>query len=96
MIDQAAYNFGSFIGGLLEATVVIGLIVAFVGMIIRSSRRSAARAAAMIAVSPDGRYWWDGANWQDATTTVPPHAPRSPDGAYWWDGRAWHQVPRVA
>jgi hypothetical protein len=30
--------------------------------------------------SPDGTWWWDGAQWRPAI---------SPDGRWRWDGRAW-------
>jgi hypothetical protein len=30
--------------------------------------------------SPDGLWWWDGAQWRPAI---------SPDGRWRWDGRAW-------
>ena len=43
-------------------------------------------------LSPDGRYWWDGAAWQDAERTAPPHAPRTPDGTMWWDGTRWRPL----
>jgi len=35
--------------------------------------------------SPDGLWWWDGAQWRPAV---------SPDGHWRWDGRAW--VPAQA
>lgn len=47
-------------------------------------------------MSPDGRFWWDGAAWRDASTSVPPTAARSADGAYWWDGSAWRATPGIA
>ena len=31
-------------------------------------------------VSPDGFWWWDGAQWRSTM---------SPDGRWRWDGRAW-------
>jgi len=48
-----------------------------------------------IQLSPDGRSWWDGSQWQDAETTVPPAAKRSADGLYWWDGAKWREVPAL-
>jgi hypothetical protein len=44
-------------------------------------------------LSDDGCWWWDGANWNDAATSVPPDARRSEDGGYWWDGRTWRAMP---
>jgi hypothetical protein len=44
-------------------------------------------------MSPDGRFWWDGAAWRDAATSAPATAPRSPDGMFWWDGGTWRAVP---
>ena len=35
--------------------------------------------------SPDGMWWWDGAQWRPAL---------SPDGRWRWDGRTW--VPAAA
>ncbi len=46
-------------------------------------------------LSPDRRYWWDGAAWRDTTLALPPGAPRSPDGTLWWDGMEWRPVQRA-
>jgi hypothetical protein len=46
-----------------------------------------------VHLSPDGRRWWDGRQWQDANSVAPPNAMRSPDGAHWWDGTQWRVVP---
>lgn len=46
--------------------------------------------------SPDGRWRWDGRNWQPvASPPVPPAegAQVSPDGRWWWDGAAWRELP---
>lgn len=46
--------------------------------------------------SPDGNYWWDGAQWQPVSaasvSTVPANTTYSPDGNYWWDGSQWQLV----
>jgi len=34
-------------------------------------------------ISPDGRWWWDGQQWQSLY---------SPDGSHRWDGKAWVPV----
>src|SRR5712664_3718544 len=34
-------------------------------------------------ISPDGRYWWDGQNWQPLFT---------PDGMQRWNGHEWIQL----
>lgn len=47
-------------------------------------------------MSQDGRYWWDGRGWRDATTEVPPDAMKSPDGFYWWDSRTWRPKPATS
>ncbi len=46
--------------------------------------------------SPDGRWRWDGRNWQPvASPPIPPAegAQVSPDGRWWWDGAAWRELP---
>lgn len=47
-------------------------------------------------LSPDGRWWWDGAQWVPANQPAPPPAPAtlrlSPDGRYQWNGQAWVPV----
>jgi hypothetical protein len=93
--SSLAYDFGHFLAFALESTVVIGIIVVVVGLVLRSSRRKQAmvQAALPFTLSADGRFWWDGAAWQDSTAVAPPSAQRSPDGTYWWDGRAWRPVP---
>ena len=37
--------------------------------------------------SPDGLWWWDGAQWRPAV---------SADGRWRWDGRAWVPAPAQA
>ena len=95
MTGSPAYDIGYVIGALLPIVVVVGIIVVVVGLVMRSRRSPHTSVAGQaIQMSDDGRYWWDGSSWQDATTTVPPHAQRSPDGAYWWDGKSWRPVRR--
>ena len=90
-----AFSLGALIGDLVIAALVIGVIGVVVGVVVRSQRRpSIAGGTAIIPVSDDGRYWWDGSAWQDINLNAPAHAARSPDGAYWWDGKTWHPVPR--
>jgi len=38
-------------------------------------------------ISPDGRWWWDGQQWQSLL---------SPDGTHRWDGKAWVPVRLAA
>jgi hypothetical protein len=38
-------------------------------------------------VSPDGRFYWDGHNWQPIQHQARPQ--HSPDGRWWWDGIQW-------
>ena len=56
----------------------------------------AALSPVTVQMSPDGRCWWDGAQWQDADHTVPPHAQRSHDGRMWWDTVRWRPLPDQA
>jgi len=37
--------------------------------------------------SPDGRWWWDGAQWKPAL---------SPDGLWRWNGRGWEPARPMA
>jgi hypothetical protein len=48
---------------------------------------------ASVQTSADGRWWWDGAAWQDIEMSAPPNAQRSPDGRFWWDGERWRAMP---
>ena len=91
---MSAYDFGRFLGGLIELALVLGVIGVVVGLVMRSRNRPTFGPVAIVQMSPDGRYWWDGSGWQDVNLSAPAHAPRSPDGAYWWDGEAWHLVPK--
>ena len=62
----------------------------------RSAPPPAYAAAAPVALqmSPDGKFWFDGARWVDCNQDAPPFAQRSPDGAMWWDGDVWKPVPQ--
>jgi hypothetical protein len=90
---------------LLLGWTVIGWVVAFV-MAVMEPKQTAAVAAALSTpaapgtgapqLSPDKRYWWDGANWVDTNTRIPPGASVSPDGKYWWDGANWRNMPGAA
>jgi hypothetical protein len=45
--------------------------------------------------SEDGRYWWDGKDWQlieGQGEGAVAYGTRSPDGHYWWDGAGWQLV----
>ncbi len=52
-----------------------------------------AEAGPVLQLSPDGREWWDGTQWQSTATSYPPTAVRKPDGSQWWDGKNWRPVP---
>lgn len=73
--------------------VVVALIVAVTVLLATRRRRPVAAIAGGVTMSPDGAYWWDGAQWRNASVEVPPMAMRSPDGSFWWDGRAWRSIP---
>jgi hypothetical protein len=60
---------------------------------VRLVDRQAALEGAPFTLSPDGRWWWDGQQWQDTRRSLPPGIQRSPDGTQWWDGVAWRPVP---
>jgi hypothetical protein len=77
--------------GVIVLVFILGLLVLIVVLVRRGSRPQIVPIAA--SMSPDGRYWWDGWRWRDASFDPPPMAPRSPDGAYWWDGRMWRPLP---
>ena len=54
----------------------------------------AAGAPGAVQLSPDGKFWWDGQAWKDASVEAPPLAQRSSDGSLWWDGTNWHPIPQ--
>jgi hypothetical protein len=95
--NQLASNAGAVIVDILLVALGLGILLAIIAFVLSRRRRPASQPAAsapMIQMSPDSRFWWDGAGWQDATAVAPAHAQRTPDGAYWWDGQTWHPVPR--
>jgi hypothetical protein len=91
--QSAAYRVGEIAGSAVVLVLVIGLIVIAARLMLRG-RRLPAAAPVNFNLSGDGRYWWDGASWQDTAVAAPPSAQRSPDGAFWWDGRVWRPVPQ--
>lgn len=52
-----------------------------------------ASGAAEITWSDDREWWWDGTQWRDARSELPPDVKLSEDGGTWWDGSDWHPVP---
>jgi hypothetical protein len=88
---RLATTAGYVLGGVVVIALLTGLVL-FV--LLRSRRRPATQLATATAlhVSPDGRYWWDGQAWRDASRDVPPGALRSDDGYYWWDGGEWRLI----
>src|SRR5690348_78914 len=89
------------IGG--GVVLVVLILAALVVVVVVTRRRplqpalatagGAPAAAEGPLMSEDGRYWWDGQAWRDATKEVPPDALRSGDGYYWWDSRTWRPMP---
>lgn len=86
---------GRVFGGIIVAIALLagaGVVIGAILYLASQRRRTASALAAGVHMSPDWSYWWDGAQWQPAATTVPPAAQRSPDGAHWWDGRSWRPI----
>jgi hypothetical protein len=58
-------------------------------------------SAAPPQVSPDGKFYWDGARWvplqSAADTNLIPRGGRwfTPDGRLWWDGNRWLRYRRI-
>jgi hypothetical protein len=95
------------VGFLIVPIIVVILLIALVALVVmRRSRRAAPAmvqaaapamgAPAVIQMSPDGRFWWDGQGWKDTEQQIPPNVQRSGDGQSWWDGRGWRPVPRAS
>ena len=89
----------AFEAGALVFKVVIGVVLVGVVLlvIVLARRRGGVVSGVMPAVaafqiSPDGGHWWDGRQWRDAKTDIPPQAQRTADGEFWWDGRQWRPV----
>ena len=84
-------------GGVVLIVLILAVWVVVVVVTRRPSQQLAAVAAPAAAEGPlmsqDGRYWWDGQAWRDATQEAPPDALRSADGYYWWDSRTWRPLP---
>jgi len=95
--NLTAYAVPLAIGG--SAVLVVLLLAALMVVVVLARRRPTPVAAVAPAaadgplMSEDGRYWWDGQAWRDATKEVPPDAMRSADGYYWWDSRTWRPMP---
>ncbi len=92
-----AYAVPLAIGG--SAALIVLLLAALMIVVVLARRRPtpvaavAPPAAEGPLMSEDGRYWWDGQAWRDATKEVPPDSMRSADGYYWWDSRTWRPMP---
>ena len=98
--NSAAFKAGELTVDFINALIVLGLVLLVVGLIVRYQRRrtravtmAIGMPAALLQMSADGRYWWDGQTWRDAHVEIPPSAQRSADGHFWWDGRQWRPVP---
>jgi hypothetical protein len=99
--NSAAFSAGSAIGVIIVLVLVLGVIGVVVGLVMRGRRRTPAFAQAYapaatsaVQMSPDGKYWYDGQAWRDASAEAPPGAQRSSDGTLWWDGQTWRPVPQ--
>src|SRR5690349_16743102 len=96
-LNLTAYVVPLAIGG---GTVLVVLILVALVVVVVLTRRRPTPVAAVVTpaadgplMSVDGRYWWDGGAWRDATKEVPPDGMRSAEGYYWWDSRAWRPMP---
>lgn len=103
--ENATASPGTFpVSGILIGVLVVAVLGALgAGAFVMLRRRPSppapvAGAAAPVALqmSPDGKFWFDGARWVECAQEPPPFAPRSPDGGMWWDGYAWQPVPQQA
>jgi hypothetical protein len=77
----------------LSGFVLLAAMVVLAILLVKTLRRPRPNWALMAQLSPDGRYWWDGAAWHDGLQNPPPPSVRSADGAHWWDGGSWRLVP---
>jgi hypothetical protein len=103
--ENAAASVSRNVGIFLIPIIVIVLLIALVAYFVMRSRRAvpsmvpaavpAMGTPAVIQMSPDGRFWWDGQGWKDTEQEIPPNAQRSGDGQSWWDGRGWRPIPRT-
>ncbi len=77
--------------GLIAGGVGAVLVLVFALTLVLRRDPQPARVQAAVAVpaagglSPDGRWYWDGAQWRGV----------SPDGRYWWDGATWREVHAI-
>jgi hypothetical protein len=77
----------------LSGFVLLVAVVVLAILLTKTLRRPRPNFALMAQLSPDGRYWWDGAAWHYGLHNPPPPSVRSADGAHWWDGGSWRPVP---
>jgi hypothetical protein len=106
--ENASHPASNLVGFLVVPIIVLAVLIVVVAFVVRRSRRAtpsiapaavpamAAPAPAVIQMSADGRFWWDGQGWKDTEQAIPPNAQRSGDGQSWWDGRGWRPLPRTA
>jgi hypothetical protein len=107
--ENATHPASNLIGFIVAAIIVLLLVIGVVAFAARRTRGAAPAMVpaavpamggpamgtpAVIQMSPDGKFWWDGQGWKDTAVEIPPTAQRSPDGQSWWDGRGWRPVPR--
>jgi hypothetical protein len=81
-LTTATYFFGKATGYALFALLAAGVVLVFVAMYLVWRRRTSTRLSADgVQTSEDGRYWWDGQTWRDATQDRPPSGRRLPPAA---------------
>ena len=67
---DATFDFGGLIAGAIIAVLVVGVILLVVGLAMRYRRGRTVTTAvplempAGVQISPDGGFWWDGAQWR--------------------------------
>ncbi len=92
-VPVGSVGFGGMTFAALSVFVLLVAVVVLAILLMKTLRRPRPNFALMAQLSPDGRYWWDGAMWHDGLYNPPPPSVRSADSAHWWDGGSWRPVP---
>ncbi len=92
-VPVGSIGFGGLTFAALSGLVLLVAVVVLAILLMKTLRRPRPDFELMARLSPDGRYWWDGAAWHDRFHNPAPPFMRSADGAHWWDGGSWRPVP---